>query len=93
MSTDTRTVIGGWSVRPSGWHGEIELWTTTQCARHCGCEPSTWRHYVSRAGAPAAVSRQPGSAGESLYPADAVRVWYAGRPGRGARTDLGPVVR
>jgi len=98
MTSDTRTVIGGWSVRPSGWHGEVELWTTAQAARHCGVTPGTWRHNVSTGvpahlRAPAAVGRQAGSAGESLFPADAVRAWHAGRPGRGARTDLVPSAR
>jgi len=70
-----------------------ELWTTTEAARHCGVTPGTWRHYTSlrtpaHLRAPAAEGRQPGKAGESLFPADAVRAWYAGRPGRGARTDL-----
>jgi len=70
-----------------------ELWTTTQCAQHFGVTRGTWRDYVSTGTpahlrAPAAVGRQPGRAGESLFPADAVRAWHAGRPGRGARTDL-----
>jgi len=74
---------------------DTELWTTSQAARHCGVTPGTWRHNVSTGmpahlRAPAAVGRQPGSAGESLFPADAVRAWHAGRPGRGARTDLVP---
>ncbi len=72
-----------------------ELWTTTQCAEHVGVTPGTWRHYVSvrtqpHLRPPAAVGRQPGKAGESLFPADQVRAWHAGRPGRGARTDLVP---
>jgi len=72
-----------------------ELWTATQCAQHCGVTRGTWRDYVSlgtpaHLRAPVAVGRQPGSAGESLFSAEAVRAWYAGRPGRGARTDLVP---
>jgi hypothetical protein len=44
----------------------------------------TWRAYVARGQAPAAVRRV---GREPLYDEDEVRRWSAGRPGQGARTD------
>jgi len=66
-----------------------ELWTTSQCAEHCGrVKPSTYRYYVKVLDAPGAVARQPGRGGENLHDAAAVREWQANRAGRGRRTDL-----
>lgn len=59
-----------------------ELWTTAQCAEHCGVKPATWRDYVNRLGAPGPVVREAGR-GQNLYLASAVRRWHAGRRGPG----------
>lgn len=59
-----------------------ELWTTAQCAAHCGVKPAVWRDYVARNDAPAPILREPGR-GQNLYPAAAVRAWHAARRGPG----------
>jgi hypothetical protein len=67
------------------------LWTTEQCAEHCGVKPKVWRDYVARAGAPRPVLRQPGR-GQNLFNAAEVIAWQASRrgPGRRRRTDIQP---
>ena len=65
-----------------------ELWTTARAAEHCGVSASTYRDYIRTLGAPGAISRQPGRAGQNLHSAAAVREWQAARVGQGARTDL-----
>lgn len=63
---------------------EQELWTTAQCAAHCGVPPKVFRDYVSRSpGAPQPVIREPGNKGQNLFLASAVRAWHAARPGQG----------
>jgi hypothetical protein len=65
-----------------------DRWTYEQAGEHCGgITSSTYRSYVSRQGAPAADRYDPDT-GRKTIDAEAVRRWYAARPGRGARTDL-----
>jgi hypothetical protein len=64
-----------------------ELWTAQQAGEHCGTVGATYRYYVKRLGAPAAVDRDV-ETGAKLYDATAVQAWHANRAGRGYRTDL-----
>jgi hypothetical protein len=65
-----------------------ERWTTQQAAKWCGVQPDTYRSYVTRGYAPSALNERDPVTGAKLHDAAAVREWHAGRPGRGARTDL-----
>jgi hypothetical protein len=62
-------------------------WTIAQVADHLGITVKAADKQLRRWGI-GAVARQPGRGGMNLYDADAVRAAHAGRPGRGARTDL-----
>ena len=65
------------------------LWTTQQCAEHCGVSASTYRDYVGRLGAPRPVAQDPDrQRDQDLYDAEAVRRWYSNRAGQGRRTEL-----
>lgn len=69
---------------------EPEPWTIAEVAEHIGASSTgSARKTLSRWGI-RAVARQPGRAGASLYDAAEVCEAAAGRPGRGARTDLNP---
>jgi hypothetical protein len=62
-----------------------ELWRADQCAEHAGIAAGTWRSYVNRGQAPAAVGEL--DARTPLWDAQVVRDWQDERPGQGARTD------
>lgn len=64
-----------------------KLWTITQVAQHLGVNVKSADKQLRRWGI-AAVARQPGRGGSNLYDSGAVVAAHAGRPGRGARTDL-----
>lgn len=64
-----------------------ELWTIDEVAEHLGLTRAGARSTMRNWGV-AAVSRQPGRSGLSLYRADDIRTAETNRPGRGARTDL-----
>jgi len=67
-----------------------ELWTIDQVADYLGAASTgSARRTLSRWGV-RAVRYEPGPAGRPMarWSADAVRAAKAGRPGRGARTDL-----
>jgi len=67
-----------------------ETWTITEVAAHLEASSTgSARRTLSRWGVKS-VGRQPGRRGESYYLAQDVRDAQAGRPGRGARTDLNP---
>lgn len=55
-----------------------ELWTTDQCAAHCGVLRTTWSSYARIPSAPKSVA----SIGRSpLWDAGEVKAWHAARPG------------
>ena len=67
-----------------------ELWTISQCAKHCGITATTWRGYRSRSAqntSPKPVARLDGRT--PLWDADEVREWHASRPGSPARNAPG----
>jgi hypothetical protein len=69
---------------------EPERWTIAEVAAYLGATSTgSARKTLSRWGV-AAVARQPGRAGASLYDADAVRAAREAAPGQGARTDRAP---
>lgn len=53
-----------------------ELWTASQCARHCEVTSDTWRSYSARGQCPASVGKLGAS---RLWRADEVREWAAAR--------------
>ncbi len=65
--------------------GDVEeLWTSRQCAEHCGIEVAVWQTYVyvSKV-APAPVVKL--SPRRVCWDAGEVRAWQASRPGKGWR--------
>lgn len=70
-----------------GWASETKLWTIADVAEFLGAASTgSARKTLSRWGV-AAVARQPGRAGASLYDPEQVRAARASAPGQGARTD------
>ena len=55
------------------------LWTTADCAAHCGITESSWRSYVRRRMPPERVGHI--NARTPLWFADEVKAWHAARPG------------
>ena len=73
---------------------EPELWTIDQAAEHIGAStPVSARKTLSRWGVKA-VDYKPVEGGglRALYRADDIRTAKAARPGRGARTDIFPLM-
>lgn len=68
---------------------EPELWSIAEVANHLGVAVPSARGQLSRWKV-AAVDYERGAGGrpEARYDAERVRAARAGRPGRGARTDL-----
>ena len=62
--------------------------TTTEAAKFLNVTPARFRSIATAAGL-RPVARRPGSADQDLWEAAAVALIYRGRPGQGARTDLG----
>ena len=62
-----------------------ERWTTAQAAAWCSVEPGTYRDYVSRGIAPAALNERDPETGAKLHDADAVKSWHESRLGKGWR--------
>ena len=61
--------------------------TASQAAERAGLKRGTWSAYVARSQAPQPDARDP-SGGNPLWHEATIDEWAAGRPGRGARTDL-----
>lgn len=67
---------------------DTETWTLTEVAGYLkATSAGSARRTLSRWGV-AAVGRQPGRGGESVYDRAAVEAARAARPGRGHRSDL-----
>lgn len=62
--------------------------TVEQCAELAGIGVSTWRAYVARGQAPAALDGYDPATGKRRWDETAVRAWVDNRAGQGARTDL-----
>lgn len=55
-----------------------EMWTSTQCAEHCGISRSTWLAYSSRGQCPSSVGRYERTV---LWDSEDVRRWHSARTG------------
>ena len=55
------------------------LWTSAECASHCGVSRSTWASYYRLKNVPEPVATL--GARSPLWDAEAVRAWHAARPG------------
>lgn len=65
--------------------------TAAECAELIGVAEVTWRTYVLRGQAPAAIGHDT-TTGHKIWDAAVVRAWHKKRPGKGNRTK-GPRVR
>jgi len=65
-----------------------ETITTTEAARFLKVTIARFRSIAAGAGV-RPVARKPGPAGQHLWDAHAIALIHRGRPGQGARTDLG----
>ena len=59
------------------------LWTAAECCDHTGVKPASWRSYVARSSAPAAVGVL--DARTPLWDAEQVIAWQLSRPGKPGR--------